>query len=963
MEQNEKYMSGLQAKLNALKAEFQKLVIGEGGIAKFVKFVIELGTNILKLANTDIGSFIVKSTLLFTVIHKLQKVFTDTNKGIGKFINGIKLAYREQVALETQTNLTTTAMIKLKAGVQAVGAVLKRNVWALAITAAITAVAKLIEGFKDSQEEAENLSDSLSQSLQSLPEISDEISEIQKKIDEINKKKLEITDEKQLNTLALESEELRKQLAYKIAIQKSEEQEAIKKAKKADKKKQDSLYNEQPIKFAEHPVRYVWDRFSPLGSGYLSEEPVQVTAEEALQEAIDEVQDYQQRINQAKEKLSQATSEAEKLDAEEDIEYSLSRINEIVAENEGIITTITDIIEGLSYSDDETDKARVEHLQGLLNSFYTLSNIFGEVDNEINQASEDSEDAIERLEEDKNRIEELRKEFDFSSVSIKNLTDSFDALGNAYNELNSETGLSLETYESLISLSPEYLNCLFDENGILRATADSQEELYKLKVEELAISQARKLIDLAKTYSKEEGNLEELDAILKETTADKWSLIYADLASLDITDKQKLAIEKQIETYRYWAENVNVATRATKNNTKANKDNLNSLKSDYDKAFDFIKKKLSDKQKADTDDIDNQINALKELQEVEEKYWQDKIDALKDAHDELEDNIELEEALQALEEAKAKKVMVLEGNKWVYKADENAVTEAQEKVHEIQRKQEYDAQLAELEDFKNKAKENYDNQIDDLNKHKDEVEKYYKDQLELLENYTSEYDDLEGQRLAKELLNIDIENDNWEKSLDNLRAYVDKYNNILRQLNTVGSSNGNGGKPTSGKKEYWLFNNVSYKTKEEAEKARNDYLAGMSTSPKRENALDLKIQHIKSYASGIASVSGNQIAITGEDPNKEIVLGSKINGVLTSIDKGGGVVNSQGTKTLAGLLNKIGGYAMNSLSNSYNTYNSESNGCNISIGNISLPSVSNGEEFVNYLQDFSAKMVQKSFAY
>lgn len=962
MEQNEKYMSGLQAKLNALKAEFQKLVIGEGGIAKFVKLVIELGTNILKVANTDIGSFIVKSTLLYTVVFKLVKVFTDTSKGIGKFINGIKLAYREQVALETQTNLTTTAMIKLKAGVQAVGAVLKRNVWALAITAAITAVAKLIEGFKDSQEEAENLSDSLSQSLQSLPEISDEISEIQKKIDEINKKKLEITDEKQLNTLALESEELRKQLAYKKAIQKSEEQEAIKKAKEADKKKQDSLYNRQPIKSSEHPFRYFYDRYLS-SDGRISKEPVQVTSEEALQEAIDEIQNYQQRLDEAKEKADQATSEAEKLDAEEDIEFYLSRINGIVAENKDIITTITDIIEGLSYSDDETDKTRAEKLQGLLDVFYTVSNIFGEVDNEINQASENSEEVSDNFKETQKRIEELRKEFDFSSVSIKNLTDSFDALGNAYNELNSETGLSLETYESLISLSPEYLNCLFDENGILRATADSQEELYKLKVEELAISQARKLIDLAETYSKEEGNLEGLDAILKETTADKWSLIYADLASLDIADEQKLAIEKQIETYRYWAENVNIATRATKNNTKANKDNLNSLKSDYDKAFDFIKKKLSDKQKADTDDIDNQINALKELQEVEEKYWQDKIDALKDAHDELEDNIELEEALQALEEAKAKKVMVLEGNKWVYKADENAVTEAQEKVHEIQRKQEYDAQLAELEDFKNKAKENYDNQIDDLNKHKDEVEKYYKDQLELLENYTSEYDDLEGQRLAKELLNIDIENDNWEKSLDNLRTYVDEYNNILRRLNTVGSSNDNGGTTTSGKKEYWLFNNVPYKTKKEAEKARNDYLAGMSTSHKHEDALELKIQHIKSYASGIASVSGNQIAITGEDPNKEIVLGSKVNGVLTSIDKGGGVVNSQGTKTLAGLLNKIGGYAMNSLSNSYNTYNSESNGCNISIGNITLPSVSNGEEFVNYLQDFSAKMVQKSFAY
>lgn len=62
------------------------------------------------------------------------------------------------------------------------------------------------------------------------------------------------------------------------------------------------------------------------------------------------------------------------------------------------------------------------------------------------------------------------------------------------------------------------------------------------------------------------------------------------------------------------------------------------------------------------------------------------------------------------------------------------------------------------------------------------------------------------------------------------------------------------------------------------------------------------------YASGIASVLDNQMAMVGDNPNNsELVIGSKLNGSMSKLSKGSGVVNAKSTNTLAGLLNSING--------------------------------------------------------
>lgn len=116
---------------------------------------------------------------------------------------------------------------------------------------------------------------------------------------------------------------------------------------------------------------------------------------------------------------------------------------------------------------------------------------------------------------------------------------------------------------------------------------------------------------------------------------------------------------------------------------------------------------------------------------------------------------------------------------------------------------------------------------------------------------------------------------------------------------------------------------------------------------------------VSALASGVANVTKDQIAITGENPNKEIVLGSQANGVLTHIDSGGGVVNAKSTSTLAGILNTLGSFNLGGAIGKM--VDNKNMSTQITIGNITLPNVKNGNDFVSYLQNFNLNMTQKSY--
>lgn len=441
----------------------------------------------------------------------------------------------------------------------------------------------------------------------------------------------------------------------------------------------------------------------------------------------------------------------------------------------------------------------------------------------------------------------------------------------------------------------------------------------------------------------------------------------------------------------------------------------------YDKKTDSIKKakdaatkaiekeiKALEKEK-DTilDNIEKETDALEKEKEARQKYWDDQIDALKKANQEKKDALELQEKLDALEKARNTRVKIYkEGQGFVYDVDQTAVAEAQKALDEYLSEQAYEDELARLEalkdaemdnyekridalnDYKDKVSKSYEEQIDALKEHKEALEEQYDAEIELYENYKQQFEDMvnayqeeQDKLLAEQLLGIKLEGDNWMTRLDNLAEFVRKYNELQKQLDTGNTSVSNtasmksgGGGVSSGTKStattgsydremalshqgyHGMPTNVVTGTR--ATSGLNQYIPTTEKTNVSSNGV------IKKHASGVGSIKDDELAIVGENPNQEIVIGSKLNnGALMSLNKGSGVVNADSSSTLAGMLNQVGKFGSSGFGSGNGTLNNNINNDSLTINGVTIEgaNINDPQTFVNGLLNMKAEALQRAY--
>lgn len=113
------------------------------------------------------------------------------------------------------------------------------------------------------------------------------------------------------------------------------------------------------------------------------------------------------------------------------------------------------------------------------------------------------------------------------------------------------------------------------------------------------------------------------------------------------------------------------------------------------------------------------------------------------------------------------------------------------------------------------------------------------------------------------------------------------------------------------------------------------------------------------YASGTPSVKENEVAIVGDSPNSELVIGSKLNGTPINLQKGSGVVNAKSTKTIAGLLNNLSNLSSNNISSNLTNNNQQS----VIIENVTIDGakIHDVNSFVNELQNIKGIALQRAY--
>ena len=347
------------------------------------------------------------------------------------------------------------------------------------------------------------------------------------------------------------------------------------------------------------------------------------------------------------------------------------------------------------------------------------------------------------------------------------------------------------------------------------------------------------------------------------------------------------------------------------------------------------------------DDISDQIDGLKSKKNKVLDYWNTQIDKIKESNNALQKQNELLEKQQALQQAKSQKVMVMKDGKFQLGENESAVSQAERDLSQTQDKISYEQQISEmeklrdaqvktiedritaLENYKEYITRYYDDEINALEQHYNEVQRQYEAQIEALQAELDAFKQgaeqqkkIEEARLAAQVVGINNEADLFKISLTNLKTYVKKYNELLSAKKSFESASSGGEVPTSDANFITaVASNI------------NSNISGVNTQ-------------LKSRASGDAKFSGDEIALVGESPNTELVLGSHLNrsvnsGALVHLSKGSGVVNAESTATLAGLLNGI--VKPNGTNNNRSTTQS------FNFGSIVLPNVTDADSFVNTL--------------
>ena len=472
-------------------------------------------------------------------------------------------------------------------------------------------------------------------------------------------------------------------------------------------------------------------------------------------------------------------------------------------------------------------------------------------------------------------------------------------------------------------------------------------------------------IGLAESSSKSASSHKDawVEAFKEEQRQLKHALEMNEITEIEYYDKLKTLNEK------YFGEASGMHQKYLKEYQENEEEIYKGLKSVYDKVKDYLKeaveqgyekaikalqkeeKKMIDgikksidalkKEKSNTlDGIKDEINSLKKQKENIQKYYNDQIDAIKKENEVLQEQNELLEYQQALQQAKAQKVMIFQDGKFQLGENESAVAQAEQNLSNYQDQQSYEQQIQQLEDLRDAQVESIEARIESLEEYYDYMEDYYDKQIEAMEEYRDrvqeQYDaqvealqaeldafkegyqkteDLENARLASQALGVNERSLLYEQDLENLKNYINATNKMLLALGEAGVTVG------------------------------NDYQGIKVSSQGVSNieGVDTAIQH---RASGDSNFRGNEIALVGESPNTELVLGSKLNhsvnsGSLINLSKGSGVVNAESTATLAGLLN---GLSSPTVSNSSRTVQQ-----NFSFGSISLPSVTDGNSFVKTL--------------
>ena len=1045
MRENQTYLeNSIEAHKKALQAEYENLVASIP-LEQLEKKFIDIGTAILKLANSDTVQLIAKVTALVIIGGLLFNGLTSLVALIPTLSASITSWAISVVGLNASLTTTETVMAALTTTMLA-----NPLFWGAVAVAGIVAVVKIVDkltvSFQEATKALEESNSAYQQAQSDIQSLTQQIEELEQAKDKINQDKLEITDDKQLQKLQQQTDELERQeasLQRQLALAKAKAEIAEKDARKAA---QDSLTS--TVKTEKTTIvgyGEVGGKGGTLGTRF--------------EGAVNSLQNLQDKIvanNREIEKLNQNYDENKK------------QVDELTAKNEILkqayeatykeATTLAETAQDISDALGEETKAydgSSTTIGGLIDAFDRLVGWKTDAKDKTVELIDATEDEADSFEEDEQAVSEAKDAFSEFLGNAENLQGAYESLTKAAEEYNKNGIISASTLKALAKLQPEYVAQLEVVNGkmqvgngLLQEEFNNEKQLAinsvlvakQLRVQAVCQQYVNDKTQDAKTASEQaspqvDALAQSFNTLAQESRKAGTAVQYA-WASIANDEAKKDELQKQLDDIDAWADGmidsinaVNLgAVESAKSSASSHKDawvqafeeekdalknlletdqitqyeyyqrlaELNEkyfgeisgnhekyikeyreneeeiykgMKEVYDKVRDYLKeaveqgyekainslkkeekavlaeiKKQIEAIKKEKEEvikgIEKQIKALKKEKEAIEKYYNDQIDAIKRENEALQQQNELLEKQQELQKAKQQKVMVMQNGRFQLTENESAVSQAEQNLSNYEDQLSYEQQIQQLEDLRDAQVETIEERIEALEEYKEYMEEYYDEQIEAMEEYYDQVqeqyelqiealqeeldtfkegyqkeEDLENARLAAQVLGMNERKDLYSQELENLKNYINEVNRMLESLGEAGVQVDFSYSPITG------------------------YHQGIAEVAGVDMALETR-------ASGDASFGKDDVALVGESPNAELLLGSNVNtiggGKLMHLQKGTGVVNAESTQTLAGLLNGLA-------TPQTNVANNRSTQQNFSFGTISLPNVTDADSFVNTL--------------
>lgn len=507
MKENARQAESIKSKINAVRTEFESLVLGSGGLEKFIKSLLDgtagllkfvNATGLLKVALVDIG--IVLATILIPKFATWGSSLLTTAGTIAMFTMETGSLKDGLKAVGIQVNATKLAISGLMAVV---------SIGIMAWSAWITAQEQAKEQAKQNADESFKQADSINKVIEKLKDENVSREELVSAIDSVKSKYEEelsaISDVNELrkrgiDLLKQESDEKIRSAQASIASQVTDAKArtSSKTSLSGDRNLTPYLGNPTATPTATRGVAYQYN-FKNLEE---QTEALQKATEEARR-SVEAGKEQQSVLDKLNDLYNKSKAELDEYNAllKQDAEYTQALIDPTSLLGQ-MVQGFKDNIFGVS--------------EAVSNSNEALADWFNDLDeDELADFSKALKLSTDEFIENASAMglsmaqyatyatqnQEIQDVLDGTSSKIDGLQSALGVAKQAWEEYSEGGSLTLDTFQSLLAISPEYLSALINENGQISVNQDTLsglvEQLKIAKIEELQNAAAADILALA----------------------------------------------------------------------------------------------------------------------------------------------------------------------------------------------------------------------------------------------------------------------------------------------------------------------------------------------------------------------------------------------------------------------------------------------------------------------------------